>query len=409
MPKPSSNSRNAPSPSPARGSRWTGLLLVAAAAVTAGTIYIAVRPPWERPAPPPARPGPSPAEQTRRAVLDLIARADAVDSKGGPVALVAKRQGYETARNLAARYVQLSDPRDVLVRPALARAQLRLGQLDQAEKTIDGLLRLSPRSAEGLWMKGELLVARGDEGSAEFFRKAAESDDATPVIWTRYGRRMLIRGRLDEARTYLTRAYQAGQRDPQTLQDLARVAMRDNQFARAEELLAELLRTQPAHPRLLGMLAEAQSRAGRLAEAETSLRRALDLLPEPRIWLKLGEVLQGMKRLAEAAEAYAKGARSPEVQAVAALKAARCYYVLDKHALARKYIELAASHGESGEVAQLRKAIESAGLNAAGSSTWPAFRLLPAGSMPDPPKSAEPAGRTGLSPLTTTRPAGLPR
>jgi len=376
-----------------RGRRLTAALLLAAAVVIGGTVYVAVRPPWgegDSDGPVPA-PGPSQAEKTRRAIEDMLARADAIDPKGAAGLLVVKREAYETACKLAQRFIQLADPRDIVVRPALAKAQLRLGRLREAERTVDGLLRLAPTSAEGLLMKGQLVASRDRDAAMEYFRRAAESDQAGAEVWSRYGAELLARGRFDAAAEYLTRAEKAGRRDHQTLWPLALLAMRAGTLDRAERLLAEIARTGRGGVRVLSMLAEAQKQSGRLAEAEKTLRKALDLQRAPELWLDLGDVLVLQRRRLEAAELFAKAAEVPGLEAVAALKAARLYYLLDKHALAMKYVDRAAEHEPSPAVLRWRTKIENARFGEPQFTEGPTFRLPPPGSLPEPEEAPGPS------------------
>jgi Tfp pilus assembly protein PilF len=385
-----------------RGWRLPAVLLLTAAAVIGATVYVAVSPPWESPGREVPEPGPTQAEKTRQTIEEMLARADAIDAKAGARALVAKREAYETACDLARRFIQLTDRRDVVVRPALAKAQLRLGKLELAERTVDDLLRLSPGSLEGLWMKGQLLAARDRDAAMEYFRRAAESDQAGPEIWARYGAKLLSRGRVEAAREYLTRAERAGQRDHQTLLALAMLALRAEDFARAEELLEEVSRSGRGSVRVLSMLAEAQKQAGRLPQAEKTLRKAMDLQRSPELRLQLGDVLILLRRRAEAAEMFAKAAESPSLEPVAALKAARLYNNLERYALAMKYIDRAAEHGLTAAVRQWRTRIENARFGEPSSTEGPTFRLPREWSPPEPAEAPEAATQPApLLPLPT--------
>jgi tetratricopeptide (TPR) repeat protein len=371
------------------------VLLLAVAVVLALTIYVAVRPPGESSRAPVGRPGPSAAERTRRVIEELLAKADALNVKSGPVGAVARREAYETACRLAASFIQREDRNDIVVRPMLARAQLRLGRLKDAERTIDELLRLSPESAQGLWMKGELVRARGGKDAVEYLRRAAESEEATAEIWARYGAALLSQGQVAAGEGYFQRAYDAGQRDRPTLLALAERAMREHEFARAEERFAEAVRIGPPSALVLSRLAEAQKDGGRLEAAEKTLREAMALQDAPELWLRLGDVLLLQRRRAEAAELYAKAAEHPLSEAAGAFKAARVYYFLEKYALAMKYIDRVAEHAETPQVRQWRKMIEDARFGEPVSSGAPALRLPPAASLLEQPAGSEGDEQTG--------------
>jgi Flp pilus assembly protein TadD len=337
----------------------TVALLAGTGVVLAAAIYLAVSPP-KPPPPPPATPGISQAQDIRRRVEDLLARGDREDPKAGPASLLAKRQAYEGACDVATSFIRFADRSDIVVRPLLAEAQVRLGRLAEAERTVDDLLGLAPTSTAGLWLKGELLQARGAGGAMDFFRRAAESDKAPPEIWARYGLLALRHDDWEQAEKYLTQAEKAGQADAATLHGLARLAQHDGKFARAEQLLQRVADARPGDPAALAMLAVAQKDADKLPQAEKTIRKAMELSESPGLWEQLGDVLLLERRRVEAGEAYARAAEHPAHQVSAAFKAARCYYLEDKYALAMKYIDRAAEAAPAPEVLALRKQIEDA-------------------------------------------------
>ena len=379
-----------------RGSRPAIVLLLAAAVVVGGTVYVAVRPPWQDEGDLVESPGPSQAQQTRRVIEEMIVRADRINATGNPGLQAAKRQAYETARDVAVKFIQLADRTDVVVRPMLAKAQLRLGKLAEAERTVDALLALAPTSGQGLWMKAQLVATRDRDRAVEYFRRAADSGEATAEAWARYGAELLQRGQVAEARKYLTRAERAGHRDPQTLLSLAGIAMEDENFARAETLLAEVVRRGHVNARVLAGLAEAQKGLGHLAEAEKTLRKAIDVEPVGELWMRLGDVLVLLRRRPEAAEAFARAAETPALAPAGAFKAARMYYLADRCALAMKYIDLLPAKGAAPAVEELRKKIENARFGSPTATSGPVFRLPRSDSLPErrapAPSATRPAG-----------------
>jgi len=373
----------------------TWVLLLAAVAVGGVTIYVATAPPSRHPPPAPA-PGPSEAEKTRRTLADLMARADKIGPDAPAELQARKRESYETVCRVAARYLQLEDRTDIVVRPILATAQVRLGRVDEAERTVDQLLKLAPNSAQGLWMKGQLVRRRDGKAALELFRRAADSDEAGGEIWSRFGLLLLSGGQDKEAEKYLTRAERAGWMDHDTRVALATLAIRADQFPRAERLLAEVARLPQATPQLLILLAEAQKNGGRLGEAEKTLRRALAARNAPTIHLQLGEVLLLAGRWPEAAAEFSRAAKAPGLEG-ASLKAARCYYVAGKYAQAMKQIDRAGELlGDSPAVQRWATKIENARFGEP-KPEGPVFRI---------PSGAE-AGTTTRPAGATTQPAGF--
>jgi tetratricopeptide (TPR) repeat protein len=383
--------------------RMTGILLAATAAVIAATVYVVV---WDPLRPPPAPShmdtGLSRGEQVRRKMEEVIAAADAIDPRGGPASLAERQISYEQAAELGKRFVQLADQRDVLVRPVLAKALLRLGRIDDAEKTINALLKLAPLSAEGLCLKGELIEARRGQGALEQFRRAAESDQATPDIWARYGSALVAAEQFDRAEAMLLKAFHAGCKDHQVLWGLAALAMRAGKFDQAEPRLAELAGRGNPSTLVLTMLAQCQKENGKPAEAEKTLRRALAQEAKPGLYILLGDMLQLQHKYSEAVQTFVRAAEifaeadETTMEAAASFKAARACYLLDRYGLAMKYIDRAAALVDDPEVRQWQRKIEDARF---GQPDAAPTQVLP---PPSPPGAA--ANAAGAA-QPSTRPA----
>jgi len=191
--------------------------------------------------------------------------------------LLEKRQ-YAAGISLMQTYVNTHRD-DVEVRPILAEAQMKSGRYDQAERTIDQVLLRAPRMSRALWTKGLLVRRRGRE-AVSFFRKAAESPDASPEIWSGFALELMESGQDEAAEDYLRRAHEAGLTDARTLAPLGELALRGSRFGEAERLLAEALKTAPRDARTWGMLSEAQIRSGKGREAGETLRRGVEACPE---------------------------------------------------------------------------------------------------------------------------------
>jgi|GEM_PF-3527891 len=361
---------------PQRSGRLTAALLLGAAAAIAATVYVVVWPPWGGGQVVPSDPGPSISQRMRRVLSGALAQADALPPSQNP----ARRRAYEEIAQRGWAFLRFQDRNDILVRPVLAAALLRLERTKEAEQVVDDLLHLAPGGAEGLCLKGELLRQRDDNRYVDYYRRAAEAGDAGADAWAAYGREMLLRGHLKEAARYLDKAHKAALRSRELLRDLADLAMRNNDFARAEELIAQAMGGR-ADVHMLGMLAEAQKNAGRPKEAEATIRRALAMQRSGPVLMELGEVLLLQRRTADAADAFAQAAEFRPFESLAALKAARCYYLADRYALAMKYIDVvAARHGEEPEVRLWLKRIEDARFGRTAEPNTPAIGLPKTGA-----------------------------
>ncbi len=254
-----------------------------------------------------------------------------------------KARQYGQARNIMRAHV-LGHGDDTEVRPLLAEAQFMLGELDHADRTVADLLALAPENAGGLWMKGRIIHRREGKGHMEYFRRAADQGDgleAGAEIWARYGVELLSAGRTREGKKYLTKALTDGVRDARTLGGLGELAVAEKQFEVGEKYLSEALTDTRTDPRLWVMLAKAQMNLGKTAAAAKTAEEALNIRRNGPLLVVLGEVRMLQKRREEAADAYAQAAGYDDVAAVAAYRAATCYYLLEKYDRATKYAQLA--------------------------------------------------------------------
>lgn len=243
------------------------------------------------------------------------------------------RQQYAAAISLMAAYVE-GHGDDVEVRPLLAEAQMKSGRYAQAEGTIDDVLRRAPRMARALWLKGLLAQRRGAD-AMDFFRKAAQSPDASAEIWATVGLALLEAGDEAAAGDYLRRAREGGIEDSRTLGPLGELALRAGQFERAEQLLKETLATDKSAPRLWAMLAESQIKRDQLVAAAQTLADAVAACPQAT-------------RLV--------------------IQAARCNYRIGRYDQARRYVEMAAALSpDDPAVEALKNEIQSAPRSNGGS------------------------------------------
>ena len=321
------------------------VLLGLTGVVTAMTIYVALSKPPE--------PNITDADKPTLAE-EVLALARPLMDKGQ----------YGPAASLMASYVS-SHAGDVEVRCVLAEALMKLQRYEQAEHTVDDVIRRVPRMARAHWLKGELVLYRGGENAMYFFRQAAECPDAGPEIWAAYGRELLAGGRFELAGQYLRRAREGGVNDARTLAPLGELALRDKQFEQAESLLAEAVKSAPASARIWAMLAMAQKNSGKIELALKTLQDGLSACGQQvALYMELGDVLWLLHRRQAAAEAFAKAAEHGPLQAQAAQRAARCYYLIGQYERALTYVNRAAAlYPGDPEVEFLKGRIADARLN----------------------------------------------
>jgi tetratricopeptide (TPR) repeat protein len=207
----------------------------------------------------------------------------------------------------------------------------------------------------------------------------------------------------DRAEAMLLKAFHAGNREHQVLWGLALLAMRAGKFDQAEPRLAELAARGRPSMRVLAMLAQCQKENGRPADAEKTLRRALAQQEVPELYIPLGEVLQLQRKYPEAAEMFARAAETSAMEAAASFKAARVYYLLDRHGLAMKYIDRTVALVDDPEVRHWRRKIEDARFGQPDTQAPPL--ALPLAGTPGGPTAAD-ANTPPPGAAPGTKPAG---
>ncbi len=337
-----------------QGSRQlTIVLLVLAVVIAAATIY-QFYPRKKAPPKPPVKTVRNDEAWKIRAKIEnaLVVDEETADNPSAGIQELRRKVLHEF-RAKAAMYVR-GNPDDVIVRPMLARLWLRLGEVDEADGVVKNLLKLAPDSAEGLYLKGEVLRRRGQGGYIELFRRAAESSRADAEIWSAYGLSMLADGHDRQAEKYLVKALRprretAGEltaKDVGLLVSVGELAMRRGDFGEAADRLAEAWKLAPTRFDVAVKLVEAQRKAGRLDAAERTVRRALATFGKWKRKMKLrleeGKIFLAQGRWVEAVELSDEAGRHKPLRGEAALLAAMCYYQLGKLTLATEQIDIAA-------------------------------------------------------------------
>lgn len=139
----------------------------------------------------------------------------------------------------------------------LATAQLRLGELEDAEAIIDRLYREDPANADTLALYAEVLLARGEEGRAVRLLDAAvtASGDSVRVRMAR-ARYFYSRGKVKEALREFDLAVQADPNDPEPAIARARALATAGQDADAKSAIDALVAARPNDLRVQAVQAE---------------------------------------------------------------------------------------------------------------------------------------------------------
>lgn len=171
-----------------------------------------------------------------------------------------------------------------------------LGRLAEAERQYRSILADAPKHPEANHNLGVLALQRGaPEAALACLKVALEEDPGEGRYWLSYVEALIRCGQAGAARQVLEQGRQRGLRGAE-VESLA--AMLDRQEGAAPRTApASAASEASAHFDLAGRLRE----QGRVAEAEASLRRALDLDPDfADAHCNLGVLLRAQGRLAEA-------------------------------------------------------------------------------------------------------------
>ena len=162
---------------------------------------------------------------------------------------------------------------------AIAHAQRLLARDPRmAAQQAREIIRVIPGQPRALSLLGQALAATGQRDEAiAMLRRAAERDPGSADTWRTLADQLVLVGDEAGADAAYARHLRASVNDP-VLRDAA-AALVENRLAIAERILKPYLHDHPTDIAAIRMLAELAGRLGRNEDAETLLRRALELAP----------------------------------------------------------------------------------------------------------------------------------
>jgi Flp pilus assembly protein TadD len=235
---------------------------------------------------------------------------------------------------LAAAYFSTAlnkEPKSVPARLGLGQAALAAGDYGTARKLINEVLNVEPDSVPALTARGRILSATGklDGAIADFSRSLEKAPNSTAVLTelamvfdrmpervteaeplyrrvlelnpdsaaarNNLGFNFLLQGRAEEAVTLLSGALALDTKNPRILANLAAAYLLKGDKGKALQIFRQTVSEAEAHNNI-GYLYMTQSR---WAEAESALRKALEL--SPRYYIRAGANLERLHELRVAA------------------------------------------------------------------------------------------------------------
>jgi cellulose synthase operon protein C len=247
-----------------------------------------------------------------RALLDAIAKRD-VQFAGLALerGLLLEAQGKFDEAVKAYRAAHLKDPGDTALNLRLGAAQVEAGQLDDAEMTLQSVMREMPNSAEAEYFSGRLALARGRGPDALTHFDRALSLDGTQALYHLYAARAALDmgnlGRtLDEAEATLSRDASVG--DAFWVRGIVR--LRSGAVRDALKDAKRALDLNPLRHDAYALMAECYDELRQLGPAAQSFRIALTKDPQRgEWWYKFGRLSMDRGAKADANEALEQARR----------------------------------------------------------------------------------------------------
>lgn len=248
------------------------------------------------------------------------------DGYGRPATTMTSTSQTERLRNEATSRIQAGDPAGaadclrqllaVLPDDALSHYQLgvlltQAGNLDEALYHCRKAEALSPGNADFLCGVGSLLLAGSRISDAmPYIDRALEADPGHAASHAQMGIIQYFRGNAADAVPHFEKALSAMPERIDLLLALANACEQLRQQDRCSELLDRALALDPLNPAALLLQAKILKRAGEFVQAESTLRRLLELKPPQVIAVSalklLGLILDRTGRFDDAFAACAK-------------------------------------------------------------------------------------------------------
>ena len=182
-----------------------------------------------------------------------------------------------------------------------ARALTRLGRLNEAQRNIEKALSLFPEFARAHEARGDLLLAQGEfPVAAEAFEEALRRDPSRQQTRIKLGRVLMRMGHVDKARALRGEYLRLGQEN----QEIVRAANfeKEEKLVEAERIYRAILSRQPDNVSAMRLWARLGMRQQRHQDAETLLKRAVEVAPDFNLaWADLVSVQYEQQKLDEAA------------------------------------------------------------------------------------------------------------
>jgi tetratricopeptide (TPR) repeat protein len=302
-------------------------------------------------------------DQARRHLEQALALQPTMVSALNHLAVLKLEEDVAGSTDLLAKAAKLNPDSPVLSNN-LSVALARSGRLQEARAALQKLVDAQPLEADWRWNLAVVLMALGDaRGAMAHVQPLAESGSREPAVWRLLGDIHVAQTQLDQAEAAYRRALDLAGESPGLravlLYDLGTLALaRPQRRARAQGLLAEAARLDPALPEAQNNLGCLSYQAGRMDEARQYFRNAVKLQPANKTFLMnliaAGEVLTP-EQIAQAEQLTAEDRSAAESQVADSL-ISKGFVALG----ARRYAEAVSAFTKAREAGVRSAALENA-------------------------------------------------
>ncbi|MGC4122376.1 MAG: tetratricopeptide repeat protein [Myxococcales bacterium] len=163
----------------------------------------------------------------------------------------------------------------------LGYAQLRSGQVDEAEAIAKKVNGLSPGDADTMALLAEVMIAkRQEETAVQLLDQAVEAHPNSARVRTARARYFFSRGRVNEALREFELAAEAAPEDTEIGLARARAMAASGQTAEAAELMGKIVAARPTDLNAQSSLAEVLLLADKVEEAQSVAKAVIDKQPK---------------------------------------------------------------------------------------------------------------------------------
>jgi tetratricopeptide (TPR) repeat protein len=211
----------------------------------------------------------------------------------------------------ALRGALATNPRYPAARAALAGVLFAEHQFTAALQLADAVVAAEPGASQAYAVAADARLELGQVQPAESAYRRLVAQSPGPAVYARLARVAFLRGDVDGARSWFTRAVDGcadAMAPPETSAwyrvQLADLELTVGRLAEAEAGYRAALEQYPGYYLAVAGLARVAAARGDLATAETDYRRAVAVVPRPDLLAALGDVLAARGDTAGAAAQY---------------------------------------------------------------------------------------------------------